>query len=304
MNPKKVYIKNHTGGAGVWIYKGYQRAWESLGYETIFYSSLEEINSEKDSYYLMGLDSDVDTQSSLDKVKNSYKAFLYAAPNSFPFPWGSHPNFKCACSPEFIEELNKLVNVILWSFGHTSEYHPKWKKLWTVPLAFDSLSYEKCETSNPSPDVYFVGGWADNGFDEKRKILIDTFNEFEGTELFCALFVNKSLTHQQETELMYNSKVALNVHDAYQRILGTDVNERTFKTLGSTGILVSDDVKCLDEFNFVIARENDPKKYVEAVEKYVFDTEEKELLKIKEHNINEILTKHTYISRVNSLLEM
>ena len=103
---------------------------------------------------------------------------------------------------------------------------------------------------------------------------------------------------------MYNSKVALNIHDAYQRVLGLDTNERTFKSLGTTGVLVSDDIRCLDDFDFKIVRENDPKKYLEAVTKYIFDTPEDELRGIREHNVNEIMENHTYTHRIKSLVSL
>ena len=65
-----------------------------------------------------------------------------------------------------------------------------------------------------------------------------------------------------------------------------------------------DDIECLKEFNFAVVRENDPRRYLMAVEKYVFDTLESDLEEIKKHNLNEVLTNHTYVSRVKSLLEL
>tara|TARA_Y100000034_G_C6878171_1_gene401947 strand:+ start:381 stop:1295 length:915 start_codon:yes stop_codon:yes gene_type:complete len=304
MNPKKVYIKNHAGGAGKWIYEGYQKAWESLDYETRLYDSLQEIDLGEDSYYLMALDGDVQTPEDLEKVKSSYKTFLYAQPNEFPRPWGTHPNFKCQCPLEFIDKLNELSNVSLWTFGNTFEYHTKWKEPHSIPLAFDTFSYKKNIVPELNLDVCYVGGWANNGFDEKRQILTAYLNEFRDSKLACGLFVNRDLTHQQENDVLYNSKVALNLHDVYQRTLGTDTNERTFKSLGTVGLLVSDDIECLKEFNFAVVRENDPQRYLMAVEKYVFDTLESDLEEIKKHNLNEVLTNHTYVSRVKSLLEL
>jgi len=289
-------------------------AWRSLGYEVIYYTSLKEI-SDSDPYYLMAIDGDIQKMSGFKKVKNSYKTFLYVQPNEFPAPWGVHPNFSCLCPPPYIEKLNNLPNILLWSFGHPPlEYHTLWGEVQSVPLAFDNFSYKKCPpptsdewgwTTSPL-DVYYVGGWANNGFDEKKDLLREMLVPFGDwpNSAACAFFVGKDLSHKQENQLMYNSKVALNIHDAYQRALGTDVNERTFKTLGSTGVLVSDDIKCLDNFNFHIVRENDPDKYFEAAKKYVFDTSPEDLLKIKEHNVNEVLANHTYVSRVRTLLEL
>lgn len=304
MDSKKVYVKLHAGGAGRWIYEGYFKAWKNLNYEVAFYNSLDDIRDAKDTYILMAIDGDVNTQSRMTVVENSYKTFLYAQPNEFPKPWGTHPNFKCMCPVEFIDKLNGIKNVYLWSFGNTSDFHTLWKGVHHIPLAFDNLSYKNISPVDKGIDVCFVGGWADNGFDEKRKLLIEHFQEFEGAGLTCAIFVNQGLSHEKETNIMYNSKVALNIHDAYQRVLGLDTNERTFKSLGTTGVLVSDDIKCLDDFDFKIVRENDPKKYLEAVMKYIFDTPEDELHGIREYNINEIMENHTYTHRVNSLMAL
>ena len=72
--------------------------------------------------------------------------------------------------------------------------------------------------------------------------MIDIFSEFMNSGLNCGFFVGKNLTHEQECKVLHNSKVTLNIHDAYQRTLGLDTNERTFKSLGLNGCLVSDTV--------------------------------------------------------------
>jgi hypothetical protein len=88
-----------------------------------------------------------------------------------------------------------------------------------VPLAFDNISYEYLEDSKFKFDVCFVGGRANNGFDEKYKIMMTHFSAFKDSGLKCGIFVGRNLTHEQENKLLYNSKVAINIHDAYQRTL-------------------------------------------------------------------------------------
>jgi len=113
-----------------------------------------------------------------------------------------------------------------------------------VPLAFDNIAYqsEDCEDSNYEFDVAYVGGWANNGFDTKKKIMMEHFAAFKDSGLKCGFFINKNLTHEQELKILANSKICINVHDDYQRIMKLDTNERTWKALGLNGILISDNV--------------------------------------------------------------
>ena len=304
MLTKNIFIKRHRSHAGKWIYKGYKAAWESLGYSAHYYDNLAEISSFKECYYLMSIDGDIKGNAAFDVVKNSQKTFLYVQPNWFPEPWGLHPNFQCHCPNESIEVLNKMNNVFLWSFCGPSKYHDKWKDVATIPLAFDSNSYVPVVDDNIKFDVCFVGGWANNGFDEKRKIMLEYFKNFKGSGLKCGFFINKGLTHEQENVILYNSKVAINIHDNYQRVLGLDTNERTFKSLGTNGILVSDNIEQIKKLNIGATLTDNPKDMIDAVKHYVFDVTPEERLEMKESQRKEIIREHTYIERVKSLLEL
>jgi hypothetical protein len=94
------------------------------------------------------------------------------------------------------------------------------------------LSYEYLKMTNTNLMFVLWAGRADNGFDEKYKIMMSHFSAFKDSGLKMWIFVGKNLTHEQENKLLYNSKVAINIHDAYQRELRLDTNERTFKALG------------------------------------------------------------------------
>ncbi|HIL27379.1 MAG TPA: glycosyltransferase family 1 protein, partial [Nitrospinaceae bacterium] len=121
--------------------------------------------------------------------------------------------------------------------------------------------------------------------------------------LKCGFFINKNLTHEQENETLYRSKTAINIHDTYQRILGLDTNERTFKALGATGILVSDkvlQVSCLFP-NTPIA--NTPSDMV-ALVKEELEISEEERSALKEKNRNNIIENHTYIKRAQEMLAL
>jgi len=324
----RVYLPNYTQFAGNWIYKGYQNAWTQLGYDITVPDNSDprhinflQIPAHEDllseDYIIMATDhlaqnmtlqnapSEHARQGFLEAAARSYKTFIFAQPNTFPLPWGSHPNFHCNCSDEIIQSLNDMDNVYLWTFGDVNpEFHYKWKKVHTIPLAFDPISYVPIkEEKYTKYDICYVGGWANNGFNEKRKIMMENFIEFKNSGLNCAFFINKNLTHEQETALLYNSKISLNIHDAYQRALGMDTNERTFKSLGLNGILISDKVGQLENIFPNIKTSNDPLELVRITKEYLSLTE-KELNNIKEENRQNILDNHCYTNRVKQLLSL
>jgi hypothetical protein len=302
----KVYVYDYPSHAGRWIYKGYQRAWQELGYEVIKIpidqTETTAIKNYDEDYILMVTDSGIGLNDQ-KMIEKSYKTFVHAQPNHFPKPWGTHPNFVSLATDETVDMLNNVDNAHLWCFGDDVSYYNKWKKVNTVPLAFDSISYKPNENKKYEYDVCFVGGWADNGFDEKRAIMMENFVEFKKSGLNCGFFINRNLTHEQENLLLYNSKVAINIHDAYQRILGYDTNERTFKSLGLNGILISDKNGQLERVFPNIKTSNTPTELVEFTKEYISLTE-KELGDIKEENRQNILDNHCYTHRVQQLLSL
>jgi|TARA_R110000822_G_scaffold105241_2_gene232732 hypothetical protein len=299
----KVYIKIHPAHAGKWIYEGYKRAWTALGYDVKYFTSLSEI-SDKGDYYIMATDYDIKNDSSYSSIVNSTKSFIFAQPNTFPEPWGRHPNFISNASPQAIDLVNQTDNALLWTFSDDTRYHEKWKTVHTVPLAFDSIGYvPKNDEKYSQYDICFVGGWANNGFDEKRKIMIEIFSKFMDSGLNCGFFINKGLTHEQECDLLHNSKISLNIHDAYQRTLGYDTNERTFKSLGLNGALVSDTIAQLNNLFPNVPTSLDSSVLVEST-KEILSLTENEIRGIKESSKQDIIDNHTYIRRVEQLLEL
>lgn len=297
---RRVYIKRHRKGAGRWIYEGYKRAWESLGYSVVYYNALHEINGRKNKYYVMALGGDINSEVALQKIKDSQKTFLYVQPNEFPDPWGTHPNFRCHCPLDYIKKVNDLDNVSLWAFGNTDKYHTKWKKVTYLPLAFDHLGYKPEKDDSFEYDVCFVGGWADNGFNEKQQIMLSHFDALKKLDIKMGVAINQGISDQVEANLLYNSKIALNLHDQYQRVLGTDSNERTFKSLGLTGFLICDSVTEVTNLFPSVPTAEDVDGFVSLVEKYL----KEDLLDIKEGNRKIILDGHTYVHRVKALLEL
>ena len=315
----KIYIKRHSDQAGKYIYKGFISAWEHCGYEVKLFDDLLEIKDSGD-YEIMCLYSDIgyvdpnvltiigkpsdwNDERRYEIIKRSSRAYVWVQTNNFPEPWGNHPNWKCLIDDESITRINNLPNVHLWSFGDITEFHNKWKKVNRVMLAFDSINYRNLAKKGHVYDVCFVGGWADNGFNEKRKIMLKHFAELKKANLKCGVFINKNLTHEQENHVLCNSKVALNIHDAYQRSLGFDSNERTFKALGLTGALVCDKVGQVKSTFPHLELYDNPKQMVDLISYHVnLPKEELEQIKIKNKDL--LYREHTYVERVKQLREL
>jgi spore maturation protein CgeB len=298
----KIYIQDHASHAGKWIYSGYAHAWAYLDHQVVFINNLSEVKT-NEQYKLFICDSKV-TQSNLQIVKNSYKTYLYVQPNSFPDPWGRHPNFQCSLEDSLINELNNLNNVIKWNFAFSFPYHSKWKNVVSVPLAFDDINYNYEIPDSFDYDICFIGGMADNGFNEKAFIMQETLNYFiTNSGLKCAFAVGRNLSHEQENHILLRSKIALNIHDAYQRHLGLDTNERTFKSLGCTGILISDNIQQAKDLFYFSFFSNDLQKSVEEA-KRICSLKDSDLTEIKKYNQRIILRKHTYVNRVQQLLSL
>lgn len=299
----RVYVPNIPMNAGHWIFKGYANAWNKLSYDVVTYEKPEDIESSGE-YMIMTNDTYLgEDERYLSLMEKSKKTFVQAQPNTFPLPWGKHPNFVSLASDDMIESLNKMENIYLWSFADGNTFNYKWKEIYTVPLAYDSISYIPIKDKTVEYDVCYIGGWANNGFNEKKRILIENFMQFKKSALNCGFFIDRNLSHQQETAILYNSKVCINVHDAYQRALGLDTNERTFKSLGLNGIMISDKVEQLGRMFPNVRTSNDPAELVKMA-KEIISLSEKEILNIKTKNRQMILENHTYIKRVEQLLSL
>jgi len=294
----KVFIRKYSRDAGRWIYDGYANAWSALGYNVERYQFLHEIK--EDDCIIMTSDSEID-DNNIEIIKRSQKTFLFAQPNSYPKPWGLHPNWKCNCSTKNIDIINSLDNVALWSFARPNKrYYNLWKDIDYIPLAFDNFKYKYDHDDKNAFDICFVGGWADNGFNEKKKIMIDHFSKFKNTSLKCGFFINKNISQEMENKIISSSKICLNIHDAYQRKLGLDCNERTFKSLGLNGFLLCDNIKVLKEDNIPAILYNSPEHLIDLVNEYL----EKDLTDIKKKNKLYIEENHLYTNRVKQILEL
>ena len=298
----KVYVVEYPAFAGKWIYEGFAKAWQHLGFEVVRYenSPPTQIDGE---YYIMATDASLSLAHE-NVISNSMGTFVFAQPETFPHPWGRHPNFICNAHHDVVAMLNEKSTAHMWSWLDDQKFHTQWSDVTTMPLAFDNLSYQQIKDEKYAIlDVCYIGGWANNGFDEKRKIMNETFSAFKGSGLKCGFFINKNVNHEQETKLIFNSKVALNVHDAYQRQLGLDTNERTFKGLGLNGILVSDEISQIGRLFPETKMSSDPKAMVEIVSEYCeMHSDDREQIKLKNRQLIE--EQHTYVRRVEELLSL
>jgi len=299
----KVYIPYHAGGAGKWIYDGYLAAWKNKGFDVEYIDFSQGLPSPPSEYEVMLVEGGLH-HINLSKLcaflDAATKVYMFVQPHKFPRPWWAHPNFKSSALPEFVNEINARENVHLWSFTNASgtEYYDKWKTVNYVPLAFDAINYTPIKDSSYEYDICYVGGLANNGFDEKKHIMSSYLSPLMESKRYKAgIYVNLNITPEQEIKLLSNSKICLNIHDKYQQVLGLDSNERTFKSLGLNGFLISDDVAEVRRLLPSVEIAKSPRDMERLVDFFL----SKNLIEIKEANKELISTKHTYSNRVDQL---
>lgn len=305
----KIFIKNKPTDAWHWILNyGYFAAWKHFGYESIFFNNLKELKNETE-YNVMCFDDDIRDFQDIEILGKAKKSFVYVQPTSFPGKFGQNPLFITSCNSKLRRELEKNPNIKLWSFVtpyDEEKIFSGWNKVSNILLAFDDINYMNYVTvphMKYKYDVCYIGGRANNGFDEKIKLIEATFAEFEKSGLRTGFFINKGLTLANEANILFHSEVGINIHDVFQRLYGYDTNERTFKTLGLTGLLVSDSVRQLEEKFPTVLTSNDPVELTKKT-KEIFELSLKERNEIKEKNRALILEKHTYKNRVKELLSL
>lgn len=299
---KIIFLKNTVNGAWDPILKGYRSAFKNLGCE------VKEVNSLKDiepGCFLFLREWEIDRYA-FSAMENSKKTFMFVQPQFYDMPWGGHPNFISNLDKNIRGKIAQMDNVYKWTFADLTDsnfksYYSEWGKINSLPLAFDNLNYKNVVDKKYQYDVCFIGGWANNGFNEKKQIILKTFSPFMDSGLKCGFFINKGISHDIENKILSNSKVCLNIHDKYQRVFGRDTNERTFKSLGLNGLLVSDEIAQQNTLFPMVESNNNPNEVLKSVKKYV--TMDEDLRKsIKDKNKNLILGQHTYSHRVKKML--
>ena len=303
----KMVIVYHPGGAGRWIYEGYKAAWEAKGYEVMYSKDAGDPRT-LGEYSLMLVEvllgnlEGAPLNAVVNLMEGATKVFLFVQPHSFPLPWGKHPNFVTRSKDKFVDLVNNMPNVHLWTFNSAveSEYYSKWKKVNYIPLAFDSINYTPQVYPDFAYDIAFVGGRANNAFDEKKKIMVEYFEEIKKLGIKMGIFIEQNLTVQQEADMLFNSKIAINIHDAYQQKLGLDSNERTFKSLGINGFLISDSVAEVERLFPDVPTAKSATAFAELIKEYL----DKDLTEIKKKNKELIMKDHTYLNRVQQMMDL
>lgn len=297
-----VYIKNHRTGAGRWIYGGYIRAWKQMGYEVKLFDDIFFIGN--DAKFIMT--TEVDLNNGLQIIKNVERAFVFVQPFRFPNPWGMHPNWKTSIKEDDAVMINQISSIKKWTFVNnvTSTDYKPWDDIHYIPLAFDDIGYTLFDIEIEKQfDVCFVGGWADNGYNEKQIRIREYLEKIQRSKLRCGFFVNAGLTHEQENFVISSTKIAINIHDEYQVRLGYDLNERTFKSLALSGILVSDSVKEMENLFSKIKTAKTPGEMLDFINFYM-NANNDELLLERMKNRRNILDNHTYTKRIEEFLKL
>lgn len=303
---KKILIPEYLTGAGKWVYNGYTAAWVSKGYQVISRKTLGVEDPPENCSIMIACHNILaknvkELNEKIRWLSKFEKVYLFVTANRFPDPWGSHVNYVStfAADSDFVEILkNRLNNIHFWSFCNTSkkpEFWSDWDVVHYLPLAFDSINYRRAYDEKYASDVCFVGGWADNGFNTKKQILKDWLGAFKDTDLKCRFLINQNVSHEEEEKILSSTKVCINIHDDYQHELGLDTNERTFKSLGLNGCLVSDYVAELESLDLGIRLTRSPVSM--SIVAQTPCSEE-----AKENNRKNILENHTYVCRVEEML--
>jgi spore maturation protein CgeB len=113
------------------------------------------------------------------------------------------------------------------------------------------------------------------------------------------------LSFAQELSIYCSAAVSVNIHESYQRELGGDCNERTFKIPLAGGFEITDDVACIRKYfapgvEIIIA--DSPADWREKVAHYVCHPNEREA--VVEAGRARVLRDHTYHNRVAQVLEL
>jgi hypothetical protein len=113
------------------------------------------------------------------------------------------------------------------------------------------------------------------------------------------------LSFAQELSIYCSAAVSVNIHESYQREMGGDCNERTFKIPLAGGFEITDDVACIRKYfaaddEIVIA--DSPADWREKVVHYVRNPSEREA--VVEAGRARVLRDHTYHNRVAQLVEL
>jgi spore maturation protein CgeB len=199
----------------------------------------------------------------------------------------------------------------------------------TIPLAADRTLLPVQPLARFASDVAYVGTWlpAKQQFFEQALLPlrgdfdVRTYGQDWTRRERAAGFMQKvgqyfnlpllrsvqrpKLSFEQELQIYRSAKVSVNIHEQYQREVGGDCNERTFKIPLAGGFEVTDDVACIRRYfepdrEIVIART--PAEWQEKVIHYVGNPGDRQA--IIDAGQARVLRDHTYHNRARQILDL
>lgn len=334
-----------TIGAARTIYNGYKNAFTDLGHEWRVLTadqSLEELLSDYSPdilmtclspFYLKYLDLDLIREA---KKKSKLKVFVN-------IPQWNSPLAKTRINETASLSKNKKHLALIASgfydvFYNVSEQNDPSMDgferttgypFHTVPLAADKVVLRAMFDKAWQADISFIG----TNLPQKRAFFNERLFPLEksyhlklygqdwsrgdralgwvqkGAQYFNIHFLKAirkpKLALEDEAKIYTSSLVSINIHDEYQRRLGADCNERTFKIPLCGGFEITDDVACIRKYfkdgeEIVIAK--DKKDWFEKIEHFIRNPDER--TPIIEAGKKKVLDRHTYHNRVNQFLDI
>ena len=128
----KLYIqKTSVQGAWMWINEGYRKAWLHAGFDVHEYTDILQIDTTEE-FNLMAWEYDIrNRDAAIEVISKANKAFIFVQPNTFPEPWGRHPNWVSGVSDG--QEPEKYLGLIKERFYANAHV--------TIPEHIDQLRY-------------------------------------------------------------------------------------------------------------------------------------------------------------------
>ncbi len=199
----------------------------------------------------------------------------------------------------------------------------------TIPLAADDSVLFPDFVRNYDTDIAFVGTYLlqkrkifrDQVFPLQKKYRLALYGQdwtigsrIVGWGQRCGQLFNVPLLRSlqkpklelsDERKIYSSATISINIHENYQRQLGGDCNERTFKIPICSGFEITDDVRCIRKYfkegeEIVIA--TNQKDWFDKIEHYLRHPDDR--LKIIEAGYRRVKRDHTYKNRVSELIRL
>lgn len=184
------------------------------------------------------------------------------------------------------------------------------------PLACDTNVFYPIRESKKTINILFTGRYLKDREEGYRLYLYPLIRRFRGSVVIVGsgwsgnpnvkdAKIIPSIPYTLLNKFYNMAKVCINIHRDNSRRCHTALNLRTFETLGSGKILISDRVVGIDELfevgKEVIACDNED-EFLDNVEKYLFDDEAGQ--RVAESGYSKIIHAHTIMHRAKQLQEI